>query len=106
MVRLELGVESDWAVILSGGVVEVVIERGEVDLFLYSILIRHAQEILGVHGEEEIDRPLGQLLVIEKETAHIEPAELLQDEHYCIVLELEDVEDVVYFVEAVQLQDL
>ena len=106
MVGLELGVESNWAVILSGGVVEVVIERGEINLFLYSILIRHPQEVLGVHREEEIDRPLGQLLVVEKETAHIEPAELLQDEHDCIVLQLEGVEDVVYFVEAVQLQDL
>ena len=59
VVRLELVVHADWAVVLCGRVVEVVIEGGEVDLFLYSILIRHSQEVLGVHREEEIDRPLG-----------------------------------------------
>lgn len=56
LVRLELGIHSDWAIVLRGGVIEVIVEGGEIHLLLYSILIRHPQQILGVHGEEQIDR--------------------------------------------------
>ena len=98
MVRLEFCVQADWTIVLRSGVVEVVIEGGEINLFLYSILICHSQEILSVHCQEQIDRSLSQLLVVKQKAANIKTADLLQDQHYGIVLQFKGIQNAINFI--------
>lgn len=105
LIQLEFAVHSYGAIIGGGWIVEVEIEGCEVDFFLDAVFVGHPKEVLGVHGEEEVDRSFGQFLVVEQEAANVEAAYLLQDQNDGVVLEFEGVQDPVYFVEAVELQE-
>ena len=67
LVGLELGVELDGPLILGRGVVDVEIEEGVVDLLLDPVLVGHAQQVLCIDGQEEVNFALLDLLVVEDE---------------------------------------
>ena len=65
LVSLKLGVQSNWATVACGGIIEIVVKGGEVDFLFYSILVGHAQKVLGVHSEKQINGSLRELFVVE-----------------------------------------
>ena len=85
-IRLERGVEANGALILAGGLIEVEVNAGIVDLFLDHVPFGEVEQVLRRNGKKKVNIFFSLLLIVQHESAHLKPTHFLENVDHGIKL--------------------